>query len=115
MAGMHRRRYSVTEIVTGTLQLFRRRANQVKSPDDINNPVLPADLPRIFRDIADPCMRAAGDDDKPCPGLKRKGGIVQQEIRGGAAVGQENCPRSRICPLGTRTSWEPLPKRPGRR
>ena len=35
----------------------------------------------------------------PAPGLKRKGGIVQQEIRGGAAVGQENCPRSRICPL----------------
>jgi len=93
---MHRRRCSVVEIVRGTLQLFRRRMDQVKPPDNIENPLFTTDLPGIFRYVANPGVRTAGYNNKTCTGTICEGGVVPQEIRDSGATGQDNRPLSRI-------------------
>ena len=68
------------QVFPGHIQPFWIRGEKVRPPDDIHDPLIAADLPCILRDVADPGMRAPGDDDKTLPGAECERGVIKQVV-----------------------------------
>lgn len=64
MTGVHGTEVKTVQVFSRPCEPFRGRCEQVKTADDIGNLPLAADLPGVLRDITDPRMRAARDDDE---------------------------------------------------
>ena len=97
MAGMQGFEVKVPEVFSRVPEPFRLWGEEMHAADDTSNPALPADLPGILRNIADPCMRTAGNDDQSVTGTIRECGIVPQRVGFRPAIGQDDPPFPRIC------------------
>jgi hypothetical protein len=96
MTGIKGLQPKIPQIFSCAFEPGRGGIEKMEAANNTDDPCFTTDFLRVFGNIADTGMRAAGDDDKPCIGPERKGRIVKKEVRFHPATGHEDVPFSRF-------------------
>ena len=89
----------VLQVLPRFFQLLWCQREEMETPDDTSNPLLPAHGPGISGDIADTRVQASCEDDKSVIGTERESSVTGQLVGCPCAIWMEDPPLSWIRPF----------------